>query len=182
MSKQIIDLAEIQKSEIESEDLLLIRDVSDNQDKKVPISSLLGRPQEGWISALDNWRFVSFGNEIGVVSVNAGGLSVYGVGNRVFFTQDNAEKYGIVVAQTDTTLSILMLNKATLTNSEIENPAYSFNLTPQTTGNINFMVNTVTGTVDGLPIMLAYKKNADAPDVPPRAGYVIFEAILGEQA
>lgn len=181
MSKQIVDLIEIEKSEISSEDFMLLRDVSDKRDKKVKISSLMGRPQEGWLVALDNWSFISFGNGIGVIRVAAGGLSTYGVGNRIMFRQDGALKYGIVVSQTDTSLSVLMLNEAELTSTAITEPKYSFNLTPQTVGDVNFMVNTVTGMVDGLPILMASKPNAEAPDVAPQAGYVVFEAILGEQ-
>lgn len=183
MSKQIPDLVELQKSQVDDDDLMLIRDVSDNRDKKATIGNIVGKPREGWIVVIsDIWTYVSYSSttKIGEVSCNAGALGIYSIGMRVQFTQTSVIKYGIIIDITDTSLTILMINSTTLENKSLEEIKYSQSFAPQTATAVNFFGTLLTGQIDGLPVILAVKNSESDPDVPAQTGYVILEAILGD--
>lgn len=184
MSKQIPDLMELQKSEVSNDDLMLIRDVSENRDKKASIGSMIGRPREGWIAILaDTWVFKSFntGSNIGVVDVNDGSFLLYSIGMRVRFVQGVTVKFAVIVGQTNDTLSLFMLNDEDLVDSTISEIQVSQSFAPQTDEGTNFFGTLATGQIDGLPIMIAVKNSEADPDVPAQPGFVILEAILGDE-
>lgn len=184
MSKQIPDLMQIQKNEVSNDDLMVIRDVSENRDKKGTVGDIIGRPREGWLSILaDTWVFASYNgsSKIGVVNVNEGALALYSVGMRVKFVQGVTVKYGVIVGQTNTSLSIFMLDDVALADATIETIQVSQSFAPQTDAGTNFFGTLLTGQIDGLPVMLAVKNQESDPDVPAQPGFVILEAILGDE-
>lgn len=184
MSKQLVDLQELAKDDISNDDLMLIRDVSESRDKKAPIGTVIGRPREGWIAVVsDVWTFVSFNadSNVGVVNCNSGALAIYSIGMRVKLVQGSTTKYAVIVGQTDTTLSLYMLNEVALANATIEQVQYSQSFAPQTDTGVNFFATLMTGQIDGLPVIMAVKNTEADPDVSPQAGFVILEAILGDE-
>lgn len=184
MSKQIVDLQELQRNQVSDEDFVMVRDVSENRDKKASIGSVMGRPKEGWLSmAPDNIAYSSYDHstKLGKVSCNAGGLNRYSIGMRVQFVQGTKKKYAIINAQTDTELTLLMLNNERLENSAITGAQVSQSFSPQTDGDVNFFGTLMTGQIDGLPVIMAVKARESDPDVPPVPGYVVLEAILGDE-
>lgn len=184
MSKQLQDLMQLQKHQISSDDLFLVRDTSDARDKKVTVGDAIGRPLEGWLAIIaDTWTFVSYntGTHVGVVETSDGALALYAMGMRVKFVQGVTVKYGIIVGQTNDSLSIFMLDDVELSNSAITEIQVSQSFAPQTETAVNFFGTLATGQIDGLPIMFAVKDNESDPDVPAQAGFVILEAILGDE-
>lgn len=184
MGKQIIDLQELAKDQVSNDDVMMIRDVSENRDKRAKVGNIVGRPREGWISTLsDSWSFSSYSASTshGIVNCNPGGLAIYSIGMRVKFVQGGVEKYAVVIGQTDTTLELFMLNDAILENAALASIEYSQSFAPQTDNGVNFFASLVTGNIDGLPVMLAVKNSESDPDVPAKPGYIILEAILGDE-
>lgn len=184
MSKQLQDLMQLQKQEISNDDLLLVRDLSESRDKKAAVGDVFGRPREGWLAIVaDTWVFNSYNasSHIGVVDVNDGALGLYSVGMRVKFVQGVTLKYGVIVGQTGDSLSIFMLEEAELADAAIEQVQVSQSFAPQTDAGTNFFATLLTGQIDGLPVMLAVKDQESDPDVPAQPGFVILEAILGDE-
>ena len=117
MSKQIPDLMELNKSQVTDDDLMMIRDVSENRDKKASIGSIVGRPREGWIAVIsDVWTFsaYSFETHVGTVTCNAGALALYSIGMRVKFVQNSTQKYAVIVELSDTTIGLYMIDDGAL--------------------------------------------------------------------
>lgn len=184
MAKQLPDLQQITKTGLADDDLMWIRDVSENRDKKATLGDIFGRTLEGWIPVVsDNWAYSSYDatKKTGKISINAGGLGKYAVGQRVQFVQSNKRKYGIVVSQTDNSLSVLMLNGEALENSAITEAQYSQSFAPQTETGTNFFATLLQGQVDGLPVIIAAKNRESDPDVPAQEGYVVLEMILSDE-
>ena len=184
MAKQLTDLQQITKTALTDDDLIWIRDVSENRDKKATIGDVFGRTLEGWIAVVnDNWAYVSYDatKKTGRISVNAGGLEKYAVGQRLQFVQNNTKKYAIVIAQTDTTLDVLMLNDKALENVAITEAQYSQSFAPQTETGTNFFATLLQGQVDGLPVIVTAKNNESDPDVDAQEGYVVLEMILSDE-
>nr|DAV53572.1 MAG TPA: hypothetical protein [Caudoviricetes sp.] len=184
MAKQLTDLQRIPRTGISSDDLIWIRDMSDNRDKKATIGDVFGRPLEGWISVVgDNLSFSSYdeAKKIGVISVNAGGLSRYAVGQRLSFKQDDVVKYAVIVAQTDTTISALMLNGVSLSSSAISEIQVSQSFAPQTSTGTNFYASLLQGQIDGKPVIVTTKNKESDPDATPQEGYVILQLTLADE-
>ena len=184
MSKQIPDLMELNKSQVTDDDLMMIRDVSENRDKKASIGSIVGRPREGWIAAIsDVWTFSSYSSDshIGVVNCNAGALALYSIGMRVKFVQNSTQKYAVIVELSDTTIGLYMIDDVALENTALTQIQYSQSFAPATDTGANFFATLMTGQIDGLPVMMAVKNSESDPDVEAREGYVILEAILGDE-
>lgn len=184
MAKQLTDLQQIMRTSLTDDDLIWIRDVSENRDKKATLGDIFGRTLEGWIAVVnDNWAYVSYDatKKTGRISVNAGGLGKYAIGQRLQFVQNNTTKYAVVIAQTDTTLDVLMLGSSTLEDAAISSAKYSQSFAPQTETGVNFFATLLQGQVDGLPVLLAAKDNESDPDVEAQDGYVILEMILADE-
>lgn len=184
MAKQLTDLQQINKQEISDNDLIWLRDISENRDKKANVGDVFGRPLEGWISVVtDIFTFKSYDNvkKIGVITVNAGGLKRYAVGQRLNFIQKTANKYAIIIAQTDTELKVLMLNNAILENVPITKIKYSQSFAPQTDTATNFFGTLLQGQIDGMPVLLTTKNKESDPDVAPQDGYVVLQMTLADE-
>jgi len=98
------------------------------QLKRVQVKVLTGNPDVGWQGSGESWAFSSYSSTTrrGVVTVPSDATVKYNVGMKVRFSQaTGGTKYGRVVAVTSTTLTIFMLNGATLTNETISSPVYS---------------------------------------------------------
>lgn len=183
MAKQLTDLQQMMRTSITDDDLIWIRDVSENRDKKATIGDVFGRTLEGWIAVVnDTWAYVSYDSvkKIGRISVSAGGLSKYAVGQRLEFAQGNVTKHAIVVAQTDTTLDIMMLGGASLDNIAISNAKYSQSFAPQTDTGVNFFGNLLQGQVDNMPVIVTTINEGNA-DVAAQEGYVVLELVIGNE-
>lgn len=184
MSKQIVDLQELRRNQLADDDLVMVRDVSENRDKKATIGSVMGRPKEGWMSvSSDTLAYVSYdsASKIGKMSCNAGGLTRYAIGMRMQFDQGTKRKYAVIIDQTDTSISVLMLKNERLENAPITGAQVSQSFSPQTDDNVNFFGTLMTGQIDGLPVVMAVKAKESDPDVPPVPGCVVLEAILGDE-
>ena len=184
MAKQLTDLQRILRQSISSDDLMWLRDVSDNRDKKATIGDVFGRPLEGWVSVVgDNLSFSSYdeAKKIGKISVRAGGLSRYAVGQRLSFMQDDILKYAVIVDQSDTSISILMLNGAKLSASQLTDVQLSQSFAPQTATGVNFYSTLLQGQIDGLPVIIATKDKESDPDIAPQVGYVILQITLTDE-
>ncbi len=184
MPKQLTDLQQITKTALNDDDLIWIRDVSENRDKKATIGDIFGRTLEGWIAVVnDNWTYVSYNatKKTGRISVSAGGLAKYAVGQRLQFKQGTTKKYAIIIAQTDTTIDVLMLGNSTLENVAITEAQYSQSFAPQTETGMNFYANLLQGQVENLPVLVTAINEGDE-DVSAQDGYVILELIIGDDA
>lgn len=184
MAKQLTDLQQMSRAALTADDLIWIRDVSENRDKKATIGDIFGRTLEGWIAVInDTWTFVSYDSnkKVGKISVNAGGLGVYAVGQRVQFSQSGVVKYGVIISQTDTSIDVLMLNNAALENVAIADAKYSQSFAPQTDTGTNFFATLLQGQVNNMPVLLTAINEGDS-DVAPQAGYVVLELIIGDDA
>ena len=182
MAKQLTDLQQITKTALTDDDLIWIRDVSENRDKKATLGDVFGRTLEGWIAVVnDTWTYVSYDatKKTGRISVNAGGLGKYAVGQRLEFVQNNTTKYAVVIAQTDTTLDVLMLGSYALEDATISDAKYSQSFAPQTETGTNFFATLLQGQVGNLPVIVTAINEGDA-DVNAQEGYVILEMIIGE--
>lgn len=139
MAKQIPDLTQLLPADLTADDLLVVRDVSANKDKKIRVGDVTGMPAIGWIAALETWTFASYANGVGVVNIPSGGLTKYAVGNRVQFSQTTGgKKYAIVTGVTNTTLTLALLSGATLANEGIATPQYSTEYAPPTSDNVDW--------------------------------------------
>lgn len=139
MAKQIPDLTQLLPADLTADDLLVIRDISAQKDKKIRVGDLTGMPSIGWISALETWTFASFANGIGVVNIPSGGLTKYAVGMKVQFSQaTGGKKYAIITGVTNTTLTLAMMLSASLTNESVATPQYSTEAAPPTSDNVDW--------------------------------------------
>lgn len=139
MAKQIPDLTQLLPADLTADDLLVIRDISAQKDKKIRVGDLTGMPSIGWISALETWTFASFANGIGVVNIPSGGLTKYAVGMKVQFSQaTGGKKYAVITGVTNTTLTLVMLLGASLTNESVATPQYSTEAAPPTSDTVDF--------------------------------------------
>lgn len=80
---------------------------------------------DGWIPVSDTWAYAS----ATTITVPAGALLKYTVGDKIKLTQTTA-KYFYIVAVTDTLLTITAGTSYTLTNATIETPYFSHSMTP----------------------------------------------------
>ena len=138
MAKQIPDLTSIVASELSVDDLLVIRDVSAQKDKKVRIGDIVGMPTLGWVSTVDTWVFTSCEDGILEVGVSGKPKEKYANNMRVQFTHEDKTKYGIVQEVKNNGLKIRMLDGEDITNSVIKTPQYSTEYTPATKDNVDF--------------------------------------------
>lgn len=153
MAKQIPDLTQLLPADLTADDLLVVRDVSANKDKKIRVGDVTGMPAIGWIAALETWTFASYANGVGVVNIPSGGLTKYAIGMKVQFSQTTGgKKYAIVTGVTNTTLTLSFLLGATLANEGIATPQYSTEAAPPTSDNVDWTTfrTPITKTIDNV--------------------------------
>ena len=138
MAKQIPDLTSIVASELSVDDLLVIRDVSAQKDKKVRIGDIVGMPALGWVSTVDTWVFTNCEHGILEVGVSGKPKEKYANNMRVQFTHEDTTKYGIIQEVKNNGLKIKMLDGEDITNSVIKTPQYSTEYAPATRDNVDF--------------------------------------------
>jgi len=78
----------------------------------------------GWIQVADTWAYASADAPTFVITIPAGGLLKYSVGQKIRLTQTTV-KYFIITAVADTTLTVYGGTDYTLTNATITNPCFS---------------------------------------------------------
>ena len=96
---------------------------------------------EGWLTPAEAWTFASFGNGVGVITIPEGDINRYPNGTRVWFKQGTptaTNRYGVVIASTTTTLTVVMVASTILENLDIQQPAVSSELAPRTPQNVDF--------------------------------------------
>ena len=138
MAKQIPDLTSIVASELSVDDLLVIRDVSAQKDKKVRIGDIVGMPALGWVSTVDTWVFTNCEHGILEVGVSGKPKEKYANNMRVQFTHEDTTKYGIIQEVKNNGLKIKMLDGEDITNSVIKTPQYSTEYAPATKDTVDF--------------------------------------------
>lgn len=110
------------------------------QLKRVPVGTLVGLPDVGWIAAGETWQYASWSatTRTGVLTVPTDATTKYTLGMRVSFTQTTGgKKYGIIHAITATTMTVFFpvgttLNNETITGTQFstEKIPYGFNADP----------------------------------------------------
>lgn len=79
---------------------------------------------DGWVSVSDSWTYASADSPVFVITVPTGAASKYAVGYRIKLTQTTV-KYFIIVAVTDTTLTVYGGTDYTLANAAISSISVS---------------------------------------------------------
>ena len=81
--------------------------------------------KDGWIPVIDTWTYAS----ASTITVPSGAMSIYSVGDKIKWTQTTV-KYGVIVAVTDTLLTIAVNIDYVLTNAVISVIFYSHDASP----------------------------------------------------
>lgn len=104
-------------------DLLAIENSSSNQTEQVTLDILkawmgIG---SGWLGVTDTWTWASSDAPNYVITVPSGATSIYSPGMRVRLTHGAAVKYFIIVAVTNTTITVYGGTDYTLSNTAFSN-------------------------------------------------------------
>lgn len=134
MSKRISQLTELTSGQVDPQnDYLAIVDSSAGQTKKVKVATLTGNVDFGWAASGETWAYNAWDSTIrqGIITVPSDATTKYTVGNYVRFSQTTGgTKWGIIMAVSATTLTVLMKSGSVLTNETITSPVYAISDTP----------------------------------------------------
>lgn len=101
----------------------------------------IARDPSGWQLVQDAWAYSSYSSTArnGVVTVPSDATTKYSIGMKVKLTQaTGGTKYARIVSLTSTTLTLFMLNGATLNNEAINGVYYSTSDTPYAPSPVDF--------------------------------------------
>ena len=90
------------------------------------LAALGGAPSDGWTSASGTWTYAS----ATTITIPAGGLNIYSIGDKLMLTQGSSTLYFYVIAVADTILTITGGTEFTLTNSAITGNYFSKAVSP----------------------------------------------------
>lgn len=139
MAKQIVDLTSIVSSELSVDDLLVVRDVSAQKDKKVRIGDIVGMPTAGWLSAVGTWVYTDCTDD-GLLTVGVSGTpkEKYSKEMRVQFVYEDTVKYGLIREVGNNSLKVQILDYKKIESGIIKTPQYSTEFAPATKDSIDF--------------------------------------------
>ena len=134
MSKRISQLTELTSGQVDpAADYLAIVDSSAGQTKKVKVATLTGNVDFGWAATGESWSYNAWDSTIqqAIITVPTDATVKYSPGMYVRFSQPTGGvKWGIIMAVSATTLTVLMKAGSTFTNETISSPVYSISDTP----------------------------------------------------
>lgn len=122
----------------ESGDIIPI--VRNGQNRSITVDKFTGIIPDGWLAPVEEWSFLSASTFTAVITVPEGDINRYPKYTRVWFKQGMTpvNKYAVVLSSTSNTITVLMLNGATLENLAIQQPFISQQNAPITPDNTNF--------------------------------------------
>ena len=113
----------------DADEIGLVDSAASNVLKKLTWANLQRGIGSGWIPVADSWSYASADAPTFVITIPAGGTSLYSPGMRIKLTQTTV-KYFIITAVTSTTLTVYGGTDYTLTNAAISAISYSTQKAP----------------------------------------------------
>lgn len=106
---------------------VVIEDKTQTLTNKTLTSPLFQGTVDGWISANETWEYAS----ANTITIPAGGVAKYAVGDRIRWKQGGAYKYGVIITVADTLLTIAINTDYTVaTPTAITDNYYSHEASP----------------------------------------------------
>lgn len=127
---------------------------------------------DGWIPTSDSWSYLS----ANTVTVPSGAASLYGVGDRVKFTQTTV-KYFAITAVADTTLTFAVNTDYTVANAAISAISYSHEASP--VGYPHYFAYTITWSTGGTQPAVGNGTLTGRLKIIGREATMVMELIMG---